>query len=303
MATPDELDPLLHRGSEFRPEECEWKHGGSCSTDAARRLSPKGRPLPERPVLDSNGLLMEARRAGRPVLLELAVKRRVLWLATLVGGAGSEQRVSTQSGMGGGGHRGASCTNRAQNPVMSFRLLVRPGWRIRRRPAGGRQVSEHCEHCENSDLDVQPSGRSQLVGSFRTALGPQLSLSVLSCTRTARAVHYRPERTRFRTRLTENIVFTELYRRQRRPFYYKTASGKEVDFACVEGRELRELIQVSHDISAPSTRARELDSLLEAISESGLETGLLLTQDRSEEITDQGRTVLVRPVTHWLLER
>jgi len=103
--------------------------------------------------------------------------------------------------------------------------------------------------------------------------------------------------------LTENIVFTELYRRQRRPFYYKTASGKEVDFACVKGLELRELIQVSHDISAPSTRARELDSLLEAISESGLETGLLLTQDRSEEITDQGRTVLVRPVTHWLLER
>jgi len=81
MATPDELDPLLHRGIEFRLDECEWKHGGSCSTDAARRLSPKGRPIPVQSVLDDPGLLMEAQREIS--FVERALGRRSQFLTPL----------------------------------------------------------------------------------------------------------------------------------------------------------------------------------------------------------------------------
>jgi len=54
IAAPDEPDPLLHRGASLRLVECEWKHGGSCSTEAARQPGPEGQDQSVT-VLDSLG--------------------------------------------------------------------------------------------------------------------------------------------------------------------------------------------------------------------------------------------------------
>ncbi len=65
-------------------------------------------------------------------------------------------------------------------------------------------------------------------------------------------------------RLMENLVFLEIKRRQGSCFYYKTKSGKEVDFYIPKNNTL---IQVALNINSTATLERELSALSEASSE------------------------------------
>ena len=100
--------------------------------------------------------------------------------------------------------------------------------------------------------------------------------------------------------LTENLVLLELLRRGHEVSYYRTASGREVDFACRQGRALAALIQVSVSLADASVRAREIGALAEALDEQGLDRGLLLTESDREDLAVGGRTILVRPLAPWL---
>src|SRR3990170_6588827 len=66
-----------------------------------------------------------------------------------------------------------------------------------------------------------------------------------------------------RGRMLETAIFLELRRRQKETYYYKTDSGKEVDFF-VKDKEKNEFIQVAWDLDDEKTRQREIASLLEA---------------------------------------
>lgn len=72
-------------------------------------------------------------------------------------------------------------------------------------------------------------------------------------------------------RLLENLIFIEILRRGFKPnldfFYYKTLSGKEVDFLILENGRPSKLIQVAWNIGSPKTLERELSALVEASKE------------------------------------
>lgn len=83
----------------------------------------------------------------------------------------------------------------------------------------------------------------------------------------------------------ENLVYLQLKRNGKEVYYYKTASGQEVDFAIREGNKLKELIQVAQDMRSEKSRARELKALLKAMDETGLASGTVVTYEDEEEIT------------------
>jgi uncharacterized protein len=100
--------------------------------------------------------------------------------------------------------------------------------------------------------------------------------------------------------LTENVVFVELLRRGVDVSYYRTASGREVDFACRRGRALSDLMQVTLSLADPQVRQRELDALAEAMEQQKLDVGLVLTESEHEDIVSGPRTIKVRPLPAWL---
>jgi len=100
--------------------------------------------------------------------------------------------------------------------------------------------------------------------------------------------------------LTENMVFLELLRRGTDLSYYRTASGREVDFACRRGRALAELIQVTLSLADPQVRRREVEAVGEALAEQNLEMGLVLTESEHEDIVLGRRMLKVRPLAGWL---
>jgi predicted AAA+ superfamily ATPase len=100
--------------------------------------------------------------------------------------------------------------------------------------------------------------------------------------------------------LTENLVFLELFRRGADVSYYRTASGREVDFACRRGRALDELVQVTLSLADPQVRTRELGALTEALDEQDRAGGLVLTESDREDIALGKRTIKVRPLAGWL---
>ena len=104
-------------------------------------------------------------------------------------------------------------------------------------------------------------------------------------------------------RLLETLVFVELRRRGLAPFYYKTDSNYEVDFAVDSLSGDLKLIQVALHLEDPKTRKRELRALLDAMAEQKLEKALLLTMDDQETIRESGRTIEVLPVWRFLLEQ
>lgn len=110
----------------------------------------------------------------------------------------------------------------------------------------------------------------------------------------------------------ENAVFIELMRMKssnpRLEFYYwKSPSGHEVDFVVVEERRVKELIQVSADLSDEKTRRREFLALLNASKELKCKNLTVVTLneegvERVELYGMKGEIKLV-PLTKWLLGR
>lgn len=107
-------------------------------------------------------------------------------------------------------------------------------------------------------------------------------------------------------RLAETLVFQELARKRSRDpgcevFYWKDPQHREVDFVLRENREVRRLIQVCWDTDRPETREREVRALLKALEEFRLKEGWVVTEDREEEETINGRTIRYIPLWKWLL--
>ena len=110
-----------------------------------------------------------------------------------------------------------------------------------------------------------------------------------------------------RGRLLENLVFIELMRRgynaERSLFYYHSHTDKEVDFVLRSGTQIEQLIQVCYDMSAPKTRKREVDALIESAEELGCDRLTIITYHETNVITRGKYTVRVIPVLSWQNER
>ncbi len=94
--------------------------------------------------------------------------------------------------------------------------------------------------------------------------------------------------------LLENLVFNTLRRLSADIFYYKTKSGKEVDFIMQTQDRSRMLFQVCDSLIDPQTRKREISALTEAMRELDLKSGVIVTRNNDEMIdTESGRIEIV----------
>lgn len=101
--------------------------------------------------------------------------------------------------------------------------------------------------------------------------------------------------------LLENLVFTGLRRLHPEVYYYKTKGGREVDFIVQKRDRLRMLIQVCESLADPQTRKRELTALSEAMVETGLKSGTIVTKNEDERIAVNAGTIEVLPIWRFLL--
>jgi hypothetical protein len=103
-----------------------------------------------------------------------------------------------------------------------------------------------------------------------------------------------------RGRMLETAIFLELKQRQKETYYYKTDSGKEVDFF-VKDKDAGEFIQVAWDLDDEKIRKREVVSLLEAMEEQKLKNGLILTFNTKEKLSLDNKHIAIQPAYTWLL--
>jgi hypothetical protein len=103
-------------------------------------------------------------------------------------------------------------------------------------------------------------------------------------------------------RLIENIVFIELKRRSKGDlFYYKSTSGREIDFIIKEGKKVSELIQVCYMLDDFVTKERELKALLQGSEELKCDNLLIITWDYEAVEIVSGKNVRYVSLSKWLL--
>lgn len=102
--------------------------------------------------------------------------------------------------------------------------------------------------------------------------------------------------------LLENLVFTALRRSHPEVYYYRTKTGKEVDFIVPSRGRPRLLVQVCESLAEPQTRNRETAALTEAMAELGVGSGTIVTRNEEEQIDVEGGTIKVVPAWRFLLD-
>jgi uncharacterized protein len=102
--------------------------------------------------------------------------------------------------------------------------------------------------------------------------------------------------------LLENLVFTALRRLYPDIYYYKTKTGREVDFIVSTSSKTRILIQACESLAEPQTRKREIAALSEAMAELGLKTGTIVTRNDDERIKTDAGTIDLIPAWRFLLD-
>jgi uncharacterized protein len=104
--------------------------------------------------------------------------------------------------------------------------------------------------------------------------------------------------------LLENLVFVDGRRRGRQMYYYRTRTGREVDFAW-RGEDGRlDLLQVAFRVPEGSdTLAREVAALREAMGEqTGCRARLVTFDDEPRHLSGPGGEIEVLPVWQYLMQ-
>jgi uncharacterized protein len=104
-----------------------------------------------------------------------------------------------------------------------------------------------------------------------------------------------------RGQLLENMVFSAIRRASSSIFYYKTASGKEVDFCWIDINGRKNLVQVSFDLNDEKTRKREVSAIIEAMDEIKVKNAKLVTMNESDILTIEDKTIEIIPAWEYLM--
>lgn len=102
--------------------------------------------------------------------------------------------------------------------------------------------------------------------------------------------------------LLENLVFAALRRLHQKIYYYRTKTGREVDFIVPLLGRSKILVQVCESLAEPQTRKREITALSEAMAEQSKKTGTIVTRNENERIEVSGGVIEVVPAWRFLLE-
>ena len=101
--------------------------------------------------------------------------------------------------------------------------------------------------------------------------------------------------------LLENLVFTALRTATPTIRYYRTHSGREVDFIATGQQGSRILVQVCESLVVPDTRKREVGALTEAMAEQHLDSGIIVTRNEEANIATGQGNIAVLPAWKFLL--
>ena len=99
----------------------------------------------------------------------------------------------------------------------------------------------------------------------------------------------------------ENMVFLELRRHYKDIFYYKTNSGKEIDFVVLSETGQVQLFQACFDLKSEQTKIREISALIEAANELKCKNLFIITLDDESEIKQGDFTIRVLPFWKWAM--
>ena len=106
-------------------------------------------------------------------------------------------------------------------------------------------------------------------------------------------------------RLLENQVFVSLLRKgyntEQSMFYYRTRNDKEIDFVLRENNRVKQLVQVSYEMTTDKTVRRECSALTEAADELHCEELCVLTYNEKRTVDWAGHIIHVLPVSEWFL--
>lgn len=100
--------------------------------------------------------------------------------------------------------------------------------------------------------------------------------------------------------LLENLVFIQLKRQNKEVYYHD--DGVECDFIVREDGHIISAFQVTHSLGDVKTRQREINGLLSALNAYNLSEGMILTTDETEELTIEGKKIVICPTWKWLLQ-
>lgn len=102
--------------------------------------------------------------------------------------------------------------------------------------------------------------------------------------------------------LLESLVFAALRREHKEIYYYRTKSGKAVDFIVLSRERKRSLLQVCESLADAQVKKRELAALEEAMSELKLSTASIITRSEDGEVMLGAGKVKILPAWRFLLE-
>ena len=102
--------------------------------------------------------------------------------------------------------------------------------------------------------------------------------------------------------LLENLVFLHLRRKTDRIHYYRTQSGREVDFIWQNADGNRCLVQVCEGLAGkPDARQREIAALEESMKEMKIKEGTVVTRNESEAIESLAGKINVVPAWKYFI--
>ena len=164
-------------------------------------------------------------------------------------------------------------------------------------PCGKNTLHEYLDHLSDAFLFFPicihtRSERARMVNPRKTyAIDPGL---VRACSR-----NIQPDW----GHLLENFVFLELRRSCEVIEYYKTASGREVDFLVTDRSGKTAMIQATVEMHDSATRERELRALVEAMEECRLKEATMVTLNLEEHLETASGHIHVLPAWLWALQR
>ncbi len=103
--------------------------------------------------------------------------------------------------------------------------------------------------------------------------------------------------------LLENLVFVALRRVNPSVYYYRTRTGRQVDFVVPVRSGVPHLYQVCESMADPQTKKREVTAVAEAMAELGTESATIVTRGDSQQIAVERGTITVMPAWRFLLDR
>jgi len=101
-------------------------------------------------------------------------------------------------------------------------------------------------------------------------------------------------------RMLENIVFLQLKRKNYEIYFHK--DKYECDFLIRDRTNISKAIQVTNNLDENNYK-REINGLLDALHKYKLKEGLILTSEHEEEIIENKKKIIIKPIWKWLLEQ